>query len=473
MELRVRLMNGTRWMAWVVFLSAMACFIGLYGTDASILRGLLSIVLFILLMGLSLHTPAAALLLLVIIEPLLGLTRRLLIPMAGWSSLDPLVILAPVTVLLMGSYWFYRVYVLRQEEANDTIIFRLLRWMLLINLLEVVNPLQGSVTVGLGGVIFYVVPLLWMILSREYVDNQWFSRILGLTFFLGVLIALYGLKQTYWGFYPFEQAWIHLTNIVSMNVDGSVRAVSTLTSAQEYAMYMGIAMMIGWFYLLYGKIHIKFIALVGLGILGWALFMESVRGTIVTAALGLGFMTILSGKGLRRRIFMLLFISVVFTVMFIEMGHIHSSNGLVSHNIQGLSNPLNNHDSSLSGHYAIMLNGIVEGLKQPIGYGLGSTTTAAGKFSSGNLGTEVDVSNMFVSDGVIGGVLYLVLMGFILFSAVKQAIQGEKLGLLVLGVLLVAGGQWLNGELYSTSALVWIVVGQLDRFAVNARMNTG
>ncbi|WDL95257.1 hypothetical protein [Alicyclobacillus sp. ALC3] len=461
MTLWFRLTSAGRLTLGFVVLTALAFAIGRVGLDPLMIRTLLFGVLLLFALGLSVKNPAASMFFLILYVPLLGLLRRILIPVAGWGTFDPLVILEPVVVLLLGSYWFYRTYFLRESIVNDTRTFKLMRWMILIDVLEVINPKQGGLTVGYGGLIFYVVPLFWMVLSRQYLDHRRMKKIIAASTVMGVLVALYGLKQTYFGYFPFEQQWIALTNIISMNVYGSVRAVSTFTSAQEYATYLGVAMMFAWFYVLRGKRSLKMPALVALGVMGWALFMESARGPIVTTMLGMAMMTVFSVRRLRSRLTLLAVVGGSLVVVFIGIGHIHSGNGLIVHDVSGLTNPLH---SSATGHLTRMWAGILTGLKMPIGYGLGSTTTAAGKFvSNGNLGTEVDISNMFVSDGVIGGVLYIALLVSVFYQAFRQAHFRSNTGLIAIGVLCAAGGQWVNGELYSVAALTWIIVGQLDR----------
>ncbi|GMA61168.1 hypothetical protein [Alicyclobacillus fastidiosus] len=320
-------------------------------------------------------------------------------------------------------------------------------------------------SVGLGGVIFYVVPLFWLILGRQYVDERWLKRIMGTVFVIGVLVSLYGLKQTFYGFFPFEQQWVDIVNITSLNVNGLIRAFSTFSSGQEYSQYLATGIAIGWLYVLKGRTPMKVIGVVGTGIMGYAIIMASARGTIVTAATAIVIMTIMHAGTVRGRVVMGILLGTVLTFVYIKIAHMHTSNPLVTHVVVGLANPLNSQDSSLAGHSGSLFSGILDGFKMPIGHGLGSTTTAGSKFGSANGGTEVDVSNMFVSDGAVGGVVYLILLVFVAIEAFRQAHSRKTLALGVLGIFVANAGQWVNGELYSTASLVWLFVSYLERQA--------
>lgn len=423
--------------------------------------------LIFLAIAISIRKPVAVLYAVVVYLPFMGFIRRLLVPELGWSSFDPFVLLAPVTVLLLGSYWFYHYFVLRDIQMTDTRLFKWIRWLILIDLLEMVNPLQHGITVGLSGVIFYVVPLFWMVLSRFYFDLRIIRLIIVTVFVTGIILALYGLKQTYFGFYPFEQDWVKITGYVALYVGSKLRALSTPDNPQEYAVYLSMAIAVGWVYVLRGRPLTKVIGLLGISVMAFALFMESARGPIVLSTIAIAIASIMNARTARSRYVVSVIVSAIITVIFIQLGHIPatSTNPLISHQLQGLSHPLNQQDSSLVGHSQRMYGGIIDGIKMPIGRGLGSTTIAASKFNSVDVGTEVDISNTFLSDGIVGGVIYvlIILQSFLL--ALRNVKTEPKLALMMLGILIASIGQWLNGGLYSTSAITWIVIGCLDRMS--------
>jgi hypothetical protein len=109
-------------------------------------------------------------------------------------------------------------------------------------------------------------------------------------------------------------------------------------------------------------------------------------------------------------------------------------------------------------------SGILQGFTYPIGHGLGSTTDAASKFG-GDTDTgssELDISDMFIALGLIGGSLYL----YIVVCAMRQALaylRTVRLGisLPVVAILICSLGSWLIGGQYSTSAFLFFLIGAL------------
>ena len=160
--------------------------------------------------------------------------------------------------------------------------------------------------------------------------------------------------------------------------------------------------------------------------------------------------------------------------IFGAISSIHTqNNALVAHLTNGLTNPLDQKDSTMLLHLQMFLDGIWKGIKNPAGYGLGSTTIAASKFDGGGGSSEVDLSNMFISDGIIGGLLYLSIFIMILRMAFRMAVaKRDLLGLIMVGLLVFSAGQWEIGGNYSTAALIWLTVGYLDKRSVESKLHS-
>jgi hypothetical protein len=112
----------------------------------------------------------------------------------------------------------------------------------------------------------------------------------------------------------------------------------------------------------------------------------------------------------------------------------------------------------------MMVYGVVNGFRNPLGGGLGSTTKAASKFGGGSKSAEVDFSNVFLATGVIGGGLYVV----VIFLAVRVAVRywhftRSLLALALIAVLTATFRKWLLGGQYAIASLVWICIGALDQ----------
>jgi len=435
---------------------------GLMAMDAGNIRFLITVSLVTVLAAVQLRSPQLAIYLLLVFLPFLGILRRVLIPVVGWNSMDALIVLGPIVVLLLSMNWLIRKYVVREPIADDTRLFRMIRWMLLFDCLQVFNPLQGSFFVGLSGIIYYIVPVLFMILGREYFNEMWIKKIFCTVFIIGIATALYGYKQYWFGFYDFEEAWINLGGYVALQVGEVTRPISTFTNAAEYAHYLGIAIVIGWGYFLRGASNIKLVALIGVTVLYVALFIESGRSTIVTVTAALFVMTVFNVRKPGARLLLSISAVTVLAGLFYGLTRLESENDLIDHSVMGLTDPLGDH-STLPGHVDLMMRGFVEGIKAPFGYGLGSTSIASGKFGGLQIGSEIDLSNKFLATGVIGGFLYLTIFAMVLRLGFREANKGGAVRLTILGLLVAETFQWLTGGHYAVVAVLWIAIGFLDR----------
>jgi hypothetical protein len=201
------------------------------------------------------------------------------------------------------------------------------------------------------------------------------------------------------------------------------------------------------------------------------LFLASGRGVIVLAALAT-----LVALGLRTRNTRLALLIVVVGLAAAVVGlrsygsgseassssSNSSSNPLVTHQVSGLTNPLDPEHSTLLVHADLVVGGVKQGILHPFGQGTAVTNIAADRFGIGSTtkGTEVDVSNAFVSLGLVGGLLFLALVIATFRGAVLSYLRHPDPALLaVIAVLIVTAGQWLNGGFYAVAPLTWFFIG--------------
>ncbi|WP_284641741.1 hypothetical protein [Paenibacillus silviterrae] len=455
--------QAVRWVGTALLFIVAGVAAGILITVPGMLRLLIFAALFLLMMALNAKNPRVVLMLLILYLPCMSFLRRLLIPLSGWSSFDPLVILPSLVVLLIGAGWFYRIYFMRDLHFDDSRMFRLVRWFLLIHVFQVFNPLQGGLLTGFGGVMFYITPLFWMLLSRHYFDERWMKAILASVMVIGVLGGLYGLKQTYFGFFPFEDDWVRISGYAALMVGSGSRSFSFFTSAAEYAQYVVIAIIIAWVYTLRGGWMLKAVSLLLLAVLWFALFMISSRGPVVTASVAMVILAVFNSRSLATRLMVTLISMAMLVAVYVGITNINpGSNALIAHQVNGLANPMDEEHSTLGLHFAMFAFGMLEGVKQPLGRGLGSTTLAGAKFANTGANSEVDISNMMISDGLIGGTIYLLLVLRTLRVAFAYK-NTNTTGMIMLGILIATLGSWSIGGNYSTCALIWIVIGYLDK----------
>lgn len=464
MSIFIQKIHDIKWfkiLGIILLVILMGYFLGTMALDSSNTRLLIASSLIFIFLVLSIRKPTLSLYLLLIYLPFLGFLRRVLIPIAGWNTFDPLVIVGPAVIILLISKWFYWKYVRRERITNDSRLFQLVRWMLMIDIIQIFNPLQGGMFTGFAGVMFYIVPVCYMILSREYIDEKKLKVILASVFVIGLIAALYGYKQYFYGYYSFENMWVEISGYTALKVYDVMRPISFFTSASEYACYLGVATIISWVYVLRSRGSVKVIGFIGLMLLYSALFIESARGVIVTVTVALVIISILNAKKTANKILISLLASIVVTGLFFAISKLNVENDLIYHSVVGLTDPLGE-EATTAGHLELMIVGFKKGITNPLGHGLGATTIAAGKFDGAAVSSEVDLSNKFLATGILGGGLYLIIMIRILYIAFKQA-NISSVHLTILGILIAQAAQWLNGGHYSTVGLIWLLIGYLDK----------
>lgn len=417
------------------------------------------------LAAVALHEARAAIVLVMVFLALLGDLRRLASSLWGFPSLDPFHLVGPALVgfLLVG-------VVMGRRLSVDTGLSKLIVALIAVMVIQIFNPLQGGVVVGVMGALFYLVPLLWFWLGKAYGSGPFLESIaFRVVLPVAVLAAFLGMYQVFFGFLPFEEKWIQRVGYSALWVGETIRPFSFFTSAAEYASFLGLAMSYIWSAWLQRRswtmILFPFLAL--------ALFLESGRGAIVSLCVSLAVLWALQGRvrlWAPRLLVALLFAALGLYQVLTQVQSVAwqgPTESLVSHQVEGLLNPMDEEHSTLPIHLAMVQDGFRKGFETPLGHGLGFTTLAAAKWGQAGVNTEIDVSNMFVSLGVVGGFLYLAVMIGVYVKAIRLWARTRSFpALLALATLGFIPGTWLIGGEYSVTALTWFFIGALDRACV-------
>jgi hypothetical protein len=411
--------------------------------------------------------PATAIVATLIYLLFMGDIRRYVSMHTGLISQDPLLLVGPGIIGLL----FARL-VFERRIAVDSPLARMVVALMILMGLEMLNPLQGGITVGVAGALYYLVPLLWFWAGRSVPSQRTSAVLLKVVFpLLAALAAVLGLYQTLVGWLGFEAQWVReqiANGFNSMVVNGSaVRAFSYLTSPAEYAGFLAIGLVCCAAPLVIRRFRAVSLLI---PLLVWAMFLASIRSAIVLAAVAIMGMWSVAGRD-ARQILGRAFLAVVVGGggLYIGLHRLQGAIGDGDARTSVLSDHtfelLNPGESSAEGHWSIALYGVAAGLKNPIGRGLGSTTMAAQKFgSSGGAGYENDVANMFAALGVFGGLLYVAIILYVLYRTyIVWQERRSVSALLILGVLLSQLGYWLEGGHYALAAICWFLIGSIDR----------
>ncbi len=431
---------------------------------------LCALILFGSLLLVSLHDRATAILLTLSYLVLMGDIRRILAVLVGPPEQDLLLLIGPAVAAVLAAPIFLS---LRLRDA----LSKAMLLLLLVMILEIFNPKQGGLAIGLSGSIFYIAPVLWFWIGRRFGSPEVVEKLLYRVIFpLALLAALLGLVQTFIGFLPYQQAWIDVASktYTALHLGDSIRAFGFSVSAAEYAMLLMLGA-VGVASAYFGS-RPRWALIFPILITG--IILESARGTVIKVVFALAVVwTLRKGQKLRATdVFHLgVFALGGLVVVALAASHFTTSavnpsakssavNSALAHQAGGLAHPLDPRYSTAGLHSEMFLSGVLQGFTYPIGHGLGSTTAAASKFGGDpNEGSsEVDISDMFISLGAVGGVLYLFVVGSTMREALRYLQKVRRdISLPVLALLTSTLGSWLIGGQYSTSSLILFLAGSL------------
>ena len=430
-------------------------------------RGAVAGVIAMLLFPLAWFSPRAGLPAMVIYLMVMGGFRRFLIPILGYTELDPLLIVGPAVATIC-----FINFVINRQIKPTTQIGKWVIGLMACMGLAIFNPLQGNPLVGLTGAAFYLVPLMWYCVGRNFGTVQTIKTLANLVLITSIFGAVYGLKQHFFGFTDAELQWFRLAAF-SNAVGGTERTMSFYTSPAEYANFLAIGIAICFSYFLKGK---KIFILLIL-FLAYAMLLTGIRGVFFVSAGACMVMWAVQGRDQRAWV-----PRVVLAVFIVGLGGFFSLQQLggaaksvgggdtgaemVNHQIEGLTDPLGK-NSTAQNHLGLIGIGIIEGIKMPVGYGLGATTLGVGHFGGAGATTfnaENDVASIFYSLGLIGGIFLIGSIVVTFRAAFMYWAQTRTAApLVVLGILVSSYGNWLTAGNYAQSVFVWVLVGCLDR----------
>jgi hypothetical protein len=424
------------------------------------IRLMLALAVALLLITIALSRPVLGIAATFAYLVFLAAFRRLLIAPAGWISADPLLLVGPLVALVL----IVKLFVLERRPWAPDLISKLVLAVLVLTCLEVANPAGGGVVAGLAGLLFMAVPMLWFFVGREVLSDRALERLLAFVVVLSSVVACYGLWQTQVSEPRWDTEWLNVTGgYTALNVGTELRAFGPFSSSSEYALFLGAALAVAFAFVLRGRLW----AAVPIPLLAVALFLSSARGALVTAALAVVVLVGLrTGRALTAAAVTLSAIGLALLALHFASPTLSkeggSSSALVSHEIGGITEPLNPNSSTLLVHVALVVQGVESSVSHPLGQGTAVTNNAAGvnpnTLNTETQATEVDISNAFVALGAAGA-LYLLLVLVILGSAARSYLRGRTELFPVIALLVVGLGQWLIGGDYALSPLAWLLIG--------------
>ncbi len=424
-----------------------------------IINLIIAILILTILAILTLTRPRAGILMAIIYLAFLGDFRRIIADLFGQSEFDPLLLVTPILIFILI------LLPIEKYKVSKTNLSTLVVAMVTIMIIQIFNPIQGNIKVGLAGTLFSLVPICWYFIGNKFGDQKMLDVLLYKVMIpLGILASLVGLYQTFYGFLPFQQSWIENSGISSLYVWGNLRPFGFFVSAQEYITFLMICL-IGS--LLSLKKNYVYFGLTSLVLL-IAIFLASSRGAIVLLVLSLSIAVAIQ-RAKNFGFFIPKLVIVLLVVFSLSQPILRTLNslkpppiiaGLYNHQISGLIAPLDEDSSTIPAHFRIMVDGIKLAFKNILGMGLGQTGNT-GKFGGGATNTENDL-NLFISTGVGGGMLYLIITFLALKNSLEYWYKTKKSTIFIYTIILLATLLGWCGGLYSISAIIWLAIGIID-----------
>ena len=433
-------------------------------------HALTAAVLGLILCGACLFNTRGGIIAAIFFLAVLGDYRRYAAFFQGYPANDPLLLVGPAAAAVL----LLKATLSRGRADGGSLLSRLILVLMLLMIVAIFNPLQGGIQVGVAGALFYLAPLLWFWVGRLYASEDFFRFftfrvLLG----IGVLATLWGLYQTWFGLLGFERQWAQQVGYSALQITNELtRQIGFFTSSAEYQRCLLMTAAIATAAWLTARSALGLLV----PVVGVAIFLSAARGPVVYFMLSIAVMWAVSARSALSWTPRLLVASaaggalLVGLLIFLSSANLSARVApLVNRQVEGLLDPTNPEKSTASGHAQLILEGLKSGFRSPAGLGLGATTIAASKYGGLAASTEFDLSNVMVSLGILGGVLYEVIVAAVLVNALRWwAIARSPAGLAMLGVCVATIGSWLIGGEYSMVAILWFCIGSMDRLCNQA-----
>ena len=450
--------------------------LGLYGIDepsvgtlSEPLRIMIALIIASVVGGSIVQYPMVGFSILAGFLPFLGLIRRELIPSIGYQSNEPLTLIGAA----VGTLLFIRIASNRWITVKN-ITNKLAIALLVVMILQIFNPKQGGILVGLGGALFYIGPLMWFFVGRHHGGKQTLASIGTVLLITSIIAAMVGLRQQFGELSNVERYWMVVSKYKQFLTDDVVRVFGASLSFGEYVTLMSMGAMVAWSRFLQRK---YLYALPFLFIAGTIFLSSSRAGVVMLLAGCIISWSFLDKRAVTRIPRIIVGVAIGVAGLLVGLNQTRSLSIdrnaaiFVDHQVEGLTDPLGSDRSTAVKHVGLVEIGFTSGIRNPIGQGLGSTTIAGRRFSQGGtdsedgtFSTELDFTNIIVSTGFVGGIIYMALMGRMSWVIIKLwDIRRASSSLEWIAIAVVTFGNWLQGGYYAPSILIWTCFGIMDK----------
>jgi hypothetical protein len=265
-----------------------------------------------------LRYPMLGVYLLFMVLPFIPFVRRLYYLQYTRPGADPLIVVGDIitAVMITGLFFEFREHKDDNKGVNKISLIVLIYLSYLVLRTFVLNIMPASEAI-LRFRLYGPAVLLFFIGILFASNHKLLKSLWSITIVIGVIGALYGLKQLYYGYSEAERLWFSSISFTTLFIGGIARPFSLFQSPASFADYMqiatiGVVVLINWNKSSKFKYWYYFL----LPLFFYGTLITSVRsnwiGLMVTFLL---WSTVVHFKGTRNRIIIIILIGTLFALM--------------------------------------------------------------------------------------------------------------------------------------------------------------
>ncbi len=453
--------------------------------------GMLSALVWLMAMPLFVGLEAS-LIAMMIFEPVRGVARRAQYLIVEYSSQDPIHLLTPIVTIFAFALLLktHRLGILRATPLASCVSV-----LGAIYFVEIFNPLQGGLVVGLGGAMFVLIPLLWFYFGLV-ASEKFINRTLCLIVCVGLIASVWGIYQLVFGYPAFEQYWIDNTEFYNSIAEGKVeRALATFSSAEEWSRYVEVGAIIAFGF---SAARRRLIARAGWLAIGGVLIgfvaLTAQRAAVFGLLAGLVVLVVLGAQTLLRGLGRLTALAIPFVLLIVFMPAPSSDDmwskdesqtidTVLSHTQRGVLKPAEEGSfQERLKNWTYLATQVIP--YRPLGEGIGAGSLSESKFAVDAYDLPPIDSSIF-RNAVSCGIPGLLLFVWILWRAIRlswwNARRGSPTGdgppikrivAAVIAALVVNSMFGMAFTLYAVAPIAWLLIGWTSAEARRAHDET-
>lgn len=434
-----------------------------------------------------LYSIEAGMLAMVIFEPFRGVIRRAQYLIVPYSQYEPIHLITPVVTLIV-----LLILLSRRKLAilNQTPLAVPVSILAGIYAIQIFNPLQGGLSVGLVGAFYYLVPIAWFYFGQE-VSATLVPRVAKTIVVLGIICSFYGVYQITYGYPEFELYWLentdHYSSIAIYNV---TRALATFSNAEEWGRYVQIGALIAFgLALVKSEANRRPVWFAGGLLLCVMLALSGQRSSVFGLLLGLAVLFVSGGSSLGKMATRTVVVAVLMVVFVFAPGgpikedlyDLDESNrfsAILGHTQKGTFSPTG--EGSLFVRFDTWYRLITtEVPAKPLGSGLGMRTLATNRPSDKD---RAAIDNHFLTIAVSAGAPAALLLLWILLRAFAHSFRmwtlsdpgsdpfvSYRIAMALVAMFVINNFFGTSFSIYSVAPLGWLLIGWISKQASESK----